>query len=323
MRGAASGSAARARAARRARGACAQRLLDWRATARCRPYPRMVMVEDLGPDEPAPSGGRTMPIATPEIYNEMLDTAKAGEFAYPAINVTSLETLNAALRGFAEAESDGIVQISTGGSGVRLRPKVKDMVTGRRRARRVRPRRGGQVLGQRRPAHRPLPQGEARHLRPAADRDQQERVDGGEPAVPVAHVGRVGHRAAREPRDRRRAARPRVKAKHHPRGGDRRRRRRGGRRRRRASTRSCTPRRGRLRDDRDASGAARRAATCSPPPSATCTASTSRATSSCAPRSSSSGQEARRRSRYRPVEAVRPGLPRRLGLAAARRSPRR
>ncbi|HEY1094159.1 MAG TPA: class II fructose-bisphosphate aldolase, partial [Glycomyces sp.] len=37
-----------------------------------------------------------MPIATPEEYNEMLDRAKAGSFAYPAINVTSTQTLNAA-----------------------------------------------------------------------------------------------------------------------------------------------------------------------------------------------------------------------------------
>lgn len=42
-----------------------------------------------------------MPIATPEVYNEMLDRAKAGKFAYPAINVTSTQTLHAALRGFA------------------------------------------------------------------------------------------------------------------------------------------------------------------------------------------------------------------------------
>jgi len=41
-----------------------------------------------------------MPIASPEIYNEMLDRAKAGGFAYPAINCTSLQTINAALRGF-------------------------------------------------------------------------------------------------------------------------------------------------------------------------------------------------------------------------------
>jgi fructose-bisphosphate aldolase class II len=43
--------------------------------------------------------------------------------------VTSSQTLNAALRGFAEAESDGIVQISTGGAEY-LSGAVKDMVTG-------------------------------------------------------------------------------------------------------------------------------------------------------------------------------------------------
>ncbi|MDQ3903931.1 MAG: class II fructose-bisphosphate aldolase, partial [Actinomycetota bacterium] len=71
-----------------------------------------------------------MPIATPDVYSEMLDRAKANEFAYPAINVTSSETLNAALRGFAEASSDGIVQLSTGGSEFASGSKVKDMVTG-------------------------------------------------------------------------------------------------------------------------------------------------------------------------------------------------
>jgi fructose-bisphosphate aldolase class II len=71
-----------------------------------------------------------MPIATPEVYNEMLDRAKAGKFAYPAINVTSSQTLNAALRGFAEAESDGIIQISTGGAEYLGGQYKKDMVTG-------------------------------------------------------------------------------------------------------------------------------------------------------------------------------------------------
>jgi fructose-bisphosphate aldolase class II len=71
-----------------------------------------------------------MPIASPEVYREMLDRAKANEFAFPAINVTSSETLNAALRGFAEAESDGIVQVSTGGAEFASGTKVKDMVTG-------------------------------------------------------------------------------------------------------------------------------------------------------------------------------------------------
>ncbi len=71
-----------------------------------------------------------MPIATPEIYAEMLDTAKQRGFAYPAINVTSSQTLNAALRGFADAGSDGIVQVSTGGAEYLSGSSVKDMVTG-------------------------------------------------------------------------------------------------------------------------------------------------------------------------------------------------
>jgi fructose-bisphosphate aldolase class II len=71
-----------------------------------------------------------MPIATPETYAQMLDRAKAGAFAYPAINVTSSQTLNAAIRGFAEAGSDGIVQVSTGGAEYLSGPTVKDMVAG-------------------------------------------------------------------------------------------------------------------------------------------------------------------------------------------------
>ena len=71
-----------------------------------------------------------MPIATPEQYAEMLDTAKQQSFAFPAINVSSSQTLNAALAGFAEAGSDGIIQISTGGAEYLSGPTVKDMVTG-------------------------------------------------------------------------------------------------------------------------------------------------------------------------------------------------
>jgi fructose-bisphosphate aldolase class II len=55
-----------------------------------------------------------MSIASAEQYAAMLDAAAAGGYAYPAINVTSSQTLNAALRGFAQAESDGIVQVTTG-----------------------------------------------------------------------------------------------------------------------------------------------------------------------------------------------------------------
>ena len=71
-----------------------------------------------------------MPIATPEVYGDMLDRAKAGSFAYPAINVSSSQTLNAALRGFADAGSDGIVQVSTGGADYLSGPGVKNMVSG-------------------------------------------------------------------------------------------------------------------------------------------------------------------------------------------------
>ncbi len=71
-----------------------------------------------------------MPIATPEIYAQMLDTAKQRGYAFPAINVTSSQTLNAALRGFADAGSDGIVQISTGGAEYLSGSAVKDMVVG-------------------------------------------------------------------------------------------------------------------------------------------------------------------------------------------------
>src|SRR5438874_6989286 len=60
----------------------------------------------------------------------MLDRAKSSRFAYPAINVSSSQMLNAALRGFAEAESDGIIQVSTGGAEFLSGTKVKDMVTG-------------------------------------------------------------------------------------------------------------------------------------------------------------------------------------------------
>ena len=71
-----------------------------------------------------------MPIATAEIYAQMLDTAKQRGFAYPSINVTSSQTLNAALKGFADAGSDGIIQMSTGGAEYASGAGVKDMVTG-------------------------------------------------------------------------------------------------------------------------------------------------------------------------------------------------
>jgi fructose-bisphosphate aldolase class II len=71
-----------------------------------------------------------MPIASPEVYAEMLDRAKAGKFAYPAINCTSSQSIVAAIRGFAEAESDGIVQFSWGGAEFASGQMVKNMVAG-------------------------------------------------------------------------------------------------------------------------------------------------------------------------------------------------
>jgi fructose-bisphosphate aldolase, class II len=71
-----------------------------------------------------------MPIASPEVYSEMFDRAKAGGFAYPAINCTSSQTINAALRGFAEAGSDGIIQVSWGGANFASGASVNNMVDG-------------------------------------------------------------------------------------------------------------------------------------------------------------------------------------------------
>ena len=71
-----------------------------------------------------------MPIATPEVYTAMLDAAKQRSFAYPAINVSSSQTLNAAIQGFTEAGSDGIIQVSTGGAEYASGPTIKNMVAG-------------------------------------------------------------------------------------------------------------------------------------------------------------------------------------------------
>jgi len=71
-----------------------------------------------------------MPVADYKIYCEMIDRARAGKFAYPAINVTSLTTANAVLRGLADSKSDGIIQVSTGGGAFASGSAVKDMALG-------------------------------------------------------------------------------------------------------------------------------------------------------------------------------------------------
>ena len=71
-----------------------------------------------------------MPVADYKTYCKMLDRARAGRFAFPAINVTSLTTANAVLRGLAESKSDGIIQISTGGGAFASGSALKDMALG-------------------------------------------------------------------------------------------------------------------------------------------------------------------------------------------------
>jgi fructose-bisphosphate aldolase class II len=60
----------------------------------------------------------------------MLNRARAGKFAYPAVNVTSLTTANAVLKGLAESKSDGIIQVSTGGAAFASGSSIKDMALG-------------------------------------------------------------------------------------------------------------------------------------------------------------------------------------------------
>ena len=71
-----------------------------------------------------------MPIATPKQYAQMLDAAQQGNYAYPAINVSSLVTVNAALKAFSDAKSDGIIQFSTGAGEFASGLNVKDAVLG-------------------------------------------------------------------------------------------------------------------------------------------------------------------------------------------------
>ncbi|MFP7761022.1 class II fructose-bisphosphate aldolase [Marisediminicola sp. LYQ134] len=71
-----------------------------------------------------------MPVATPEQYAEMLDKAKTGGFAYPAINVSSSSTINSVLQGLTEAGSDGIIQVTTGGADYFAGQSVKNRASG-------------------------------------------------------------------------------------------------------------------------------------------------------------------------------------------------
>jgi fructose-bisphosphate aldolase, class II len=76
-------------------------------------------------------------IATTQQYAAMLEAAAAGSYALPAVNVTSSETLNGAMRGFAEARSDGIVQVTTGAGAFLSGGAIGDMARGRWRSTRT------------------------------------------------------------------------------------------------------------------------------------------------------------------------------------------
>ena len=195
-----------------------------------------------------------MPIATPEVYAEMLDRAKAGAFAYPAINCTSSQTIVAAIRGFAEAEQRRHRPVLVGRRGVRLAARrVKDMVTGA-----VALAEFAHVVAEKYDVQIALhtdhcPKDEARRLHAPADRRlARARRRGPAAAVPVAHVGRLGRAARGEPRRRRGAARQVPPRQHHHGARDRRRRRRGGRHRRHARRQAVLDGRGRSRDRREA-----------------------------------------------------------------------
>jgi fructose-bisphosphate aldolase, class II len=71
-----------------------------------------------------------MPVPDFKTYCEILDRARAGHFALPAVNVTSLTTANAVLRGLAESKADGIIQISTGGGAFASGTSLKDSALG-------------------------------------------------------------------------------------------------------------------------------------------------------------------------------------------------
>ncbi len=71
-----------------------------------------------------------MPVATPAQYAAMIDAAQKGNYAYPAVNITSITTINAALKAFADAKSDGIIQVSTGGGQFASGVDVKDAAFG-------------------------------------------------------------------------------------------------------------------------------------------------------------------------------------------------
>ncbi len=73
-----------------------------------------------------------MPVVTPDEYRAMLNKARENRYALPAINTTSSSSILAALEGFSEAESDGIIQFSYGAGEFASGQSNKDMAVGAR-----------------------------------------------------------------------------------------------------------------------------------------------------------------------------------------------
>lgn len=71
-----------------------------------------------------------MPVVNYQQYCAMLEHAYENHYAYPAFNVTDMETASAVLAGLAEAKSDGIIQVSTGGAAHASGVTIKDKVLG-------------------------------------------------------------------------------------------------------------------------------------------------------------------------------------------------
>ena len=129
-----------------------------------------------------------MPIATPEVYAEMLDRAKAGAFAYPAINVTSSQTLNAALRGLRRRRQRRHRPGLHRRRGVPVRPDRQGHGDRGGRLRRVRARGRQEVPGQRSRCTPTTARRTSSTLRPPAAGDLQERVDRGEQPLFQSHM---------------------------------------------------------------------------------------------------------------------------------------
>ena len=195
--------------------------------------------------------GVQMPIATPEKYAEMLDAAKANAFAFPAINVSSSQTLNAALQGFAEAGSDGIIQVSTGGAEYLSGPASRTWSPARSRSRPTPPRwrRTTRSTSRCTPTTAPRTSstgssGRCSTSPPSGWREartplfQSHMWDGS--AVPLDENLQIAEELLAHVRQ----------ATHHPRDRGRRRRRRGGRRRRRDQREALHHPRGRPRHRR-------------------------------------------------------------------------